>query len=228
MSIDPEDVAERLAVVRSRIVDAGGDPDAVRVCAVTKGFDLDAVVAAVSAGLHDIGENYAQELLGKVQAAGELPELAEVRWHMIGQLQRNKVKGLAGAVHCWQTIDRTSVATEVASRSPGARVMVQVAGSSEPGKGGCDPDQVPALVEHSRGLGLDVVGLMTVGPTDASADPRPTFDAVTALADRLQLPERSMGMSRDLEAAVAGGATMVRVGTGLFGPRRPRAPSVDS
>lgn len=230
MSIDPADVIERLAVVRSRIAGAGGDPRAVRVCAVTKGFGIDAVVAAAAAGLRDVGENYAQELLDKV-AVDRPPAVgpvAEVRWHMIGQLQRNKVKGLAPHVHCWQTIDRAAVATEVARHAPRARVMVQVAGSSEPGKGGCPPDDVAALVEHCRVLDLVVVGLMTVGPTDAAVDPRPAFEQVAALADRLDLPERSMGMSRDLEAAVAGGATMVRVGTGLFGPRRPRVPGVDS
>ncbi|MGY6500207.1 MAG: YggS family pyridoxal phosphate-dependent enzyme [Acidimicrobiales bacterium] len=228
MTVDPSEVRRRLEAVRDRIATAGGDVERVRVCAVTKGFGVDAVAAAVAAGVTDVGENYAQELLEKVDASVAVPDASAIRWHMIGRLQRNKVRGLAPHVHCWQTIDRAALATEVARRAPGATVMVQVAGSDEPGKGGCPLGEVPELVARCREVGLHVDGLMTVGPTDSALDPRPVFEAVSALATDLSLSERSMGMSRDLEAAVASGATMVRVGTALFGARRPRPRPADS
>ncbi len=223
MTIDPVIVASRLDAVRDRIRAAGSDPDEITICAVTKGFGPDAVRAAVDAGLYDIGENYAQELASK---ADDLAGAVDgVRWHMIGGLQRNKVRRLAPLVSCWQSVDRVQLGDEIARRAPGARVLVQVAAVDhdgevlEPGKSGVDPEVVPALVGHLRTLELDVAGLMSVGPTDATLDPRPGFDLVTTLADTLDLPVRSMGMSRDLEAAVACGSTMVRLGTALFGPR---------
>lgn len=223
MSIDPHAVAERLTLVRDRIRSTGVDPEEITICAVTKGFGADAVEAAVSCGLVDIGENYAQELASKAEAveASGLP----VRWHMIGGVQRNKVRKLAPIVSCWQSVDRPELGDEIARRAPGSRVLVQVAAVGadgqllDPAKPGVVPDGVLELVERLRTLDLEVAGLMTVGPTDADQDPRPGFDIVVGLADTLDLPVRSMGMSRDLEAAVACGSTMVRLGTALFGPR---------
>jgi PLP dependent protein len=217
--VDPVDqLRRRLDVVRSRIVDAGGDVAAVRIIGVTKGVDAARLLAAPAAGLRDLGESYAQELAGK--ADGPLADEPDLRWHFIGRLQRNKVRLVAPHVHLWQSIDRLSLAAEVARRAPGARALVQVNVSGSDRQGGCPPERVAATVEGCRDLGLRVLGLMAIGPQGAPDDVRAAFARVRALADRLELPERSMGMSSDLEPAVAEGSTMVRVGTALFGPRR--------
>ncbi|MEA2703207.1 MAG: dependent protein [Actinomycetota bacterium] len=213
-------VPARLAAVRERITRAGGD-DGIRVIAVTKGFGAGAVEAALAAGLTDVGENYADELLAKRAevAPAELAAGAQVRWHFLGRVQRNKVRKLAPAVHLWQAVDRLAAGEAIARLAPGARVLVQVNVAGEPQKHGCTPDDAPALVDSLHGLGLDVAGLMTVGPRGTAEDARGAFRAVSALADRLHLRERSMGMTDDLETAVQEGATMVRVGRALFGPR---------
>lgn len=212
------DLRRRLDQVRTRIVEAGGDLDVVRLLAVSKGVDASRIAMAQALGLHDVGESYAQELAAK--AEGELAEHTDLRWHFIGRLQRNKVRLVAPFVHLWQSVDRLSLAAEVARRAPGARVLVQVNVSGADQQGGCPPEQVAATVEGCRDLGLDVLGLMAIGPQGEPRDVRAAFARVRVLADQLELPERSMGMSGDLELAVAEGSTMVRVGTALFGPRR--------
>lgn len=207
------DVADRLAAVRARIARAGGDPERVTVVGVTKGFDASAVHAAVAAGLVDLGESYAQEMVQKLDAE------PSVRWHWVGRLQRNKVRQVAGHVALWHSVDRIELGVEIARRAPGAAVLAQVNTSGEDTKGGCAPGGTAALVADLRAEGLDVRGLMTValrGPGGAAT----CFRTLRTLADDLGLPERSMGMSEDLEAAVAEGTTLVRVGTALFG-RRP-------
>jgi pyridoxal phosphate enzyme (YggS family) len=217
-TIDPVRVGEQAHVVRDRIEAAGGVPD-VAILAVTKGFGADAVIAAVAAGLVAVGENYAQELLEKTEAlAGVDPS---PQWHFIGRLQRNKVRVIAPMVTLWQSVDRVELATEIARRAPGARVLVQLNISGEPGKGGCPLDEASALVEHALGLGLDVRGLMGVGPAGPPEGARPGFRALVTLADHLELGVRSIGMSGDLEVAVQEGSTMVRIGRDLFGERRP-------
>lgn len=207
-------VATALERVRDRIVDAGGDPSAVRVVAVTKGFGPEAVAAAVAAGLRDLGESYADELVAKAAASGPAG-----RWHFVGRLQSNKVKAVASLVDLWQSVDRPSVIGQLGQRAPGARVLVQVNASGEPTKGGCRPADAPALVATAGDAGLDVRGLMAVGASAGPEAARPGFRLLRRLADRLDLPERSMGMSGDLEVAVQEGSTMVRVGQALFGPR---------
>lgn len=210
-------VAERLAEVRARIDRvAAGRP--VRIVAVTKGFDVSAPRAALAAGLTMLGENYAQELVAKDDAL-DPGERAALEWHFIGRLQRNKVRTLASRVAVWQSVDRVELLDEIARRVPGARVMVQVDLSEGPARGGAAFDEVPDLVAHGRVLGLEVCGLMAVGPVGPAEAARPGFRRVVALADGLGLPERSIGMSADLEVAVAEGATMVRIGSGLFGDR---------
>jgi pyridoxal phosphate enzyme (YggS family) len=220
MTLAVTDVADRLAAVRARIEAAGRAPEDVVVVAVTKGFGVEAVEAANAAGIVDVGENYAQELAAKVDEAGDD---AGRRWHFLGRVQRNKVRSIAGAVHLWQGVDRVSAGEEIARRAPGARVLVQVrldAGTPDgPARNGCDPDRVPELVERLDDLGLDVRGLMAVGPAGSPELARPGFRKVSALADRLGLVERSMGMTDDLGVAVEEGSTMVRVGRGLFGAR---------
>lgn len=212
-------------MVHRRIESAGGDPSSVRVVAVTKGFGPEAAEAALAAGLSDLGENYAQELLSKHEAvrppAGTAP-----RWHFLGAVQRNKIRSLAPVVDCWQSVAREVEGAEIARRRPGATVLVQLDVTGSAGRNGCRPDEVTSLVRSLAGLGLVVAGLMTVAPPDPLGA-RGAFRALRELADGLGLPERSMGMSGDLELAVAEGATMVRLGTALFGgrPARPGAPA---
>ena len=187
--------------------------------AVTKGFGVDAVAAAAAAGIASIGENYAQELLTKLDAARS----AGLDVHFIGRLQSNKVRQLAGAVAVWESIDRPALVAELARRAPGTTVLVQVAATGEPGKGGCPAGEVPALVEQARAAGLHVDGLMTVGPTVGGPEAaRRAFRLVRAMVDDLRLSTCSMGMTDDLEVAVEEGSTEVRLGTALFGRREPR------
>jgi pyridoxal phosphate enzyme (YggS family) len=208
------DVAVRVAEVRDRIAAAaaraGRDAAGVTLVAATKTVDVARVQQVVDAGVVDVGENRAQELLAKTA-------VHRARWHFLGQLQRNKVRQLAPWVTCWQSVDRVQLGAEIARRAPGARVLVEVNLAAEPQKGGCDPAELPALVDALRAEGLDVAGLMTVPPH--GDDPRPWFARLREHAAQLDLPELSMGMTDDYEVAVEEGATMVRVGRALFGPR---------
>ena len=209
-----DEVAARLAAVRARIGRAGGDPDRVRVLAVTKGFGPEAVEAARAAGLTDIGENYSAELQAKA------PGPAGTQWHFLGAVQRNKVRALAPLVDVWQGVARFAEGERIARYAPGARVLIQVDYTGLPGRNGCAPEDAPALADALGGLDLRLQGLMTVAPPDPYAADA-AFGSLGRLADQLDLPERSMGMSADLEAAVAAGSTMVRVGRALFGERPP-------
>ena len=238
MALTTGEVGERLATIRSRIEQAGGDPDEITVVAVTKDFGPDAVEAAVANGLLDCGENRADQLVTKAMASSNVEASSNVaasssveassnveagttgvRWHYLGQVQRNKVPGLAPHVDLWQALDRVAAGEEIAKRAPGASVLVQVNVSGETQKHGCEPADVPTLVDALGALGLDVQGLMAVGPTGSPEAARPGFRSITALADRLQLPVRSMGMTDDMEVAVQEGSTMVRIGRALFGDR---------
>jgi uncharacterized pyridoxal phosphate-containing UPF0001 family protein len=250
-------LAERLEAVRDRIRSASGDPGSVRIVAVTKGFGADAVVAALAAGLTDIGENYADELVAKAVAladraraggdladrdlaggdlaGGDLADRARAGgtgdgpgpghgprvpvWHYLGAVQRNKVPRLAPWVVWWQTVSRVEEGRSIAARRPGATILVQVDVAGLPQRGGCPPDQVGGLVSALRHQDLDVAGLMAVGPPGLPEASRSGFALVSGLADRLDLPVRSMGMSDDLEVALSEGSTMVRLGRALFGDR---------
>jgi len=208
-------VATRLHEVRQRIERAGGV--GVAVLPVTKTFPVEACYAAHRAGCGAVGENYAQEVVAKF---GAQPPPFGV--HFIGQLQTNKVRALAGIVTVFETVDRVSLVEEIAKRAPGASVLVQVDTSGEPGKGGCPLAEVHDLVSFAVARGLDVRGLMTVGPTTGGPEAaRPGFRAVRALLDELRLEVLSMGMTDDLEVAVQEGSTQVRVGSALFGARPP-------
>lgn len=214
--LDVDELRARHDLLQQRIVDAGGSTSKTSILAVTKTFPLSVVTLALDAGFTAVGENYGQELEGK--AADLAATGRDVEWHFIGGLQRNKVKRLAGIVSVWQSVDRQSLVTEIAKRDPGGRIMIQVNTTDEDQKSGSKPDEAPELVTQARDLGLDVVGLMTIGPTDGS-DPRQGFEDLRLLAERLEIEQLSMGMSGDLEAAVGEGSTMVRVGTALFGSR---------
>ena len=205
-----DEVRERISAAQRR---AGRAPDSVRLVAATKVQSVASIEAVLAAGVADLGENRAQELVAKT------PELARFDpvWHFIGRLQRNKINQLKDLVTWWQSIDSPDLADALTARVPSARVLVEVNVDAAPQKGGCAPTAVPALVDHLRGHGAHVAGLMTVAP--AGVDARPTFALVRELAERLELDELSMGMSGDFEVAVEEGATLVRVGTGLFGLR---------
>ena len=211
------DIVANLTRVRDRVEAAGGDPDALTIVAVTKGFGIEAVRLAAAAGLPDVGENYVDELHPKMAAARALR--LGLRWHFLGAVQRNKVRQVALGVAVWQGVDRVAAGEEIARRAPGAAVMVQVNLTGASKRNGCSFEVAPALVEAQRGLGLDVAGVMGVGPGGTAEDARPLFRRLAALRADLGLAHASMGMSDDLEVAVEEGSTMLRLGTALFGPR---------
>jgi len=211
--LDHDRVVDRIHSMDERLLRISGGR--TRLLPVTKAFGPEAVLAVLAAGHRAVGENYAQELLAKHEAIGD----RSVEWHMIGTVQRNKVRRLVGPVAVWQTIDRPSLVSEVARRSPGGRILVQVDCLGVPGRGGCPPDEVESLVVSALAVGLDVAGLMAVGVAGDPAATRAVFRTVADLADDLELEERSMGMSDDLESAVEHGSTMVRIGRALFGER---------
>ena len=203
----------------------GGWTHAVRIVAVTKTHGPEAVRAAAAAGLTDIGENRVQEAMEKQDA------LAGVRvdWHLIGTLQRNKARHAVGRFALIHSVDRLDLAAELDRRAAeGSRqaVLVQVNCSDEPQKGGVEPDGLPALLDTLGGLArLEVRGLMTMSAlTDDVGEQRRAFRRLRELRDAGErsghrLPELSMGMSGDFTVAVEEGATMIRLGTLLFGER---------
>lgn len=219
-------VAERLAVVRSRIESAGGSPRDVTVVAVTKGFGTTAVHAALTNGLVDIGENYADELVRKAEHVATANQFG-VRWHFQGRLQTNKINRLVPHVASWDCIDSLEHSDALAKRCPSASVFVQVNVVGDPGRAGCRWEDVGRIVDGALARGLVVQGLLCVGP-DPDRAPTPSaavaastaaFGRLRSTADALGLRGCSMGMSDDLEAAVRCGATHVRLGSALFGER---------
>jgi pyridoxal phosphate enzyme (YggS family) len=213
-SATAETVASRLAEVRRRIQGAGGDPESIRVVAVTKGWGSDIVEAALAAGLPDVGENYAQELIPKAAAT-----TGSLRWHFLGPVQRNKVKRLAPLVSAWHGVDRAAAADALAAASPGVEVLLQVNVTGVAGRPGCRPEDVDALVTYCRRCPVLLTGLMTVAPEGDLARARESFVWLARRARQLGLRELSMGMSDDFEVAVEEGATTLRLGRVLFGPR---------
>jgi pyridoxal phosphate enzyme (YggS family) len=211
--IDANEVADRVAHVRSVIRDSGGT--AVSLIAVTKSFGIGALRAASDAGCDGVGENYAQELLEKI-AVG----LPSIDVHFIGALQSNKVRSLAGHIALWQSVDRDSVVDELGRRVPGASILIQVDTTQEPSKGGVPPALLDSLRTRAESRGLVVKGLMTIGPTDGTQQEcEKSFGILRHLVNEQGLSVCSMGMSADYSIAVACGSTMVRVGSGLFGDR---------
>ena len=223
------DLPHRLASVREKISAAqarSGQGQPVTIIAVTKTFGPDAVRAAAGAGLRAVGENRVQEALEKQDA---LPDLA-IDWHLIGTLQQNKARRAVGRFALIHSVDRIALAQELDRRMPeGARqaVLVQVNCSGEPQKGGVEPGELPALLDAIRGCRrLEVRGLMTMAElTDDTRRQRAAFRLLRGLRDTAVAAghgrqELSMGMSSDFEVAVEEGATMVRLGTILFGGRQ--------
>jgi pyridoxal phosphate enzyme (YggS family) len=221
-------IAERLALVRERIAEAalraGRAPESVRLLAVSKTKPAELVRAAYEAGQREMGENYVQELGAKAAA---LSDLGELRWHMIGPLQRNKVKQVVGVAALVHTVDRVSLAEEIEKRAAAigrvVPVLLEVNVAGEASKAGCSPEEAPALAAAVRAMPhVELRGLMTIPPdTEDREEARPYFRRLRELRDRLggDLPELSMGMSHDFEIAIEEGATIVRVGTAIFGAR---------
>lgn len=221
-------LADRLAAIRAEISAAQarrGWSHPVTIVAVTKTHGPDAVRAAWAAGLTAVGENRVQEALAKQAELADVP----VAWHLIGSLQRNKARHAAGRFALIHSVDRLDLATELDRRTPdGERqaVLLQVNCSAEPQKGGVEPGALPALLAAVSALSrLTVRGLMTMAEfTDDPAIQRAAFRRLRELRDQAEglgyhLPELSMGMSGDFVVAVEEGATMVRIGTRLFGER---------
>lgn len=226
-------IGVRLDEIRQRIARAaarsGRSPEQVTLVAASKTVPTDLLAEAIDLGLKDLGENRVQEADRKQLELGS--RRFDVRWHMIGQLQRNKVKKAVQIFDVIQSVNGLELAQEISRRAgerdEGIEVLIEVNVSDETAKAGIAPDRVEALVEQIRPLpGLKLTGLMTIGrmperPEDARGD----FARLRELRDRcekstgMKLPELSMGMSGDFEVAIEEGATRVRVGTALFGAR---------
>lgn len=226
--MDFQDLPQRLARVRDVIArhqTIGGWSHPVRIVAVTKTHGAEAVRAALAAGVPDVGENRVQEALAKQEALAGVP----VNWHLIGSLQKNKARHAAGRFALIHSVDRADLAAELDRRAaPGTRqaILVQVNCSDEPQKGGVAPAELPALLAAIVRLPrLEVRGLMTMSAlTDDVGEQRRAFRLLRELREQGEragdrLPELSMGMSGDYQTAVEEGATMVRLGTVLFGAR---------
>ena len=224
-----EQIGQRLEAVRGRIekaaVAGGRDPASVRIVAVTKEFGIDVVSAGRRAGLDRFGESRVQEAEPKIAA------LPAAEWHLVGHLQSNKARRAVRVFGWIESIDSAALLERVerlaAEEGRALRVLVQVRLVDAPAQHGLAPEQVPVVGGELPGLHhVDVVGLMGIGPqtTDPAAS-RAAFARLSRLRDELEeatgrrLPELSMGMSDDFEAAIAEGATLVRLGTALFGPR---------
>ena len=212
-------VRENLASVRERIERAGGNPSEIAIVAVTKGFGPEICREAIDAGLKTLGENRVQEALQKMDA------VAGAEWHLIGHLQTNKVRLLAGRFALIQSVDSRRIAEALAAIDAAQAVLLEVNVARETHKTGVPLDSAAGLIDEVAEM-LDLRGLMAMGPTNT--DPTPAFVELRKLRDGAQqrlgkaLPILSMGMSGDFEAAVKAGTTMLRLGQALFGPRPAR------
>ena len=226
-------IAERLAGIRQRIAaaarTAGRDPSSVRLGAVSKTFPTDAVREAWQAGQRDFGENRVQEALQKIGESADL----EIRWHLLGHLQTNKARKAAPAFSTIQSVDSVELLERLdraaAETGTSPELLIQVDLAREATKFGAPPDEARRILDAgARCVAARVTGLMTLPPVpDIPEDARPWFRQLRELRDRweadgvppVMLRELSMGMSHDFEVAVEEGATLVRVGTAIFGSR---------
>lgn len=217
-------LADRLHLVRERIERACArshrDPASVRILAVTKIFGPETIREAWAAGLREFGENYVQEMERKEPAVADLEG---ARFHLIGHLQSNKTKKAAQLFSAIDSVDSVKLATRLDAENVPLDVMIEVKLSDEAAKTGAEPGSLPeiaAAIRASRHLTLR--GLMTVPPWSEDAElSRPYFAGLRELAATHGIPELSMGMSNDMEVAIEEGATWIRVGTALFGSRKP-------
>ncbi len=216
-----ERIAEVEARIRAAASRAGRRREEITLVAVTKTLPAAVIPEAYALGLRDFGENYVQEFEAKMPAA----PLAGARFHLIGHLQSNKSARAAELFDVIQTVDTARLARRLndAPRATPLEVMIEVKLSPEEAKSGAAPEDLPALVDAVAALpNLRLTGLMTMPPwSDDPETSRPFFARLRELGARFRLPHLSMGMSHDLEAAIEEGATLLRVGTALFGPRNP-------
>ena len=230
MLIGPQNLTAHVNQVRSRIryaaSAAGRDPDSVTLIAVSKGKSAEIVKQAATAGVTDFGENYLKEALSKLDELGAL----NVRWHYIGQIQANKTRAIAERFAWVHSLDRVGIARRLSEQrpqhAPPLQVCLQVALVREPAKGGVDPQALAQLAADVAQLPrLNLRGLMCLPPPQPNPEAeRALFARLRGLKDQLnanglKLDTLSMGMSADFESAIAEGATMVRIGTALFGAR---------
>ncbi len=211
--------------VRAAAARAGRPDRSVEVVAVSKLQPPEAIRAAYAAGARAFGENYAQELRDKAAALSDLPG---IRWHAIGPLQTNKARYVARSAHVFHALDRREVAQELSRRRTGSPLLVyvEVNVAGEASKSGVGPGALGPLLQAVRPLpGLEVVGLMTMPPLAPPEEVRPLFRALAVLAGEHGLAGLSMGSTHDFEVAIEEGATVVRVGTAIFGERPPRTPA---
>ena len=208
-----DEIEERLNQVRSDIADFVQKPEDVRIVAVTKKFEVDQIQVLSDLGLRDFGENYAQELSAK---AGSF---TDVNWHFVGGLQRNKVKKIADIVSVWHSVSTSKLLSEIANRCTNPEVFIQVNLTGEPQKSGCSPDEIKSLVDQGITEGVNVVGLMVMGPA-GGGDPEPVFERAKELTDEFGFGRLSMGMSGDYKVALRHGATDLRLGEALLGKRQ--------
>jgi pyridoxal phosphate enzyme (YggS family) len=219
----PALLKEKLEQVEARIANAVGRAGRKRsditLLAVTKKFPAAVIQEAYEIGLREFGENYVQEFERK---RAELPGCAGARFHLIGHLQSNKSKKAAEIFQVIETVDTVKLARRLDEEGRPLDVMIEVKLSSEEAKAGAAPEDVAALADAIRATThLRLLGLMTMPPwSDDGEQSRPYFARLRELAERNHLPQLSMGMSHDLEAAIEEGATIVRIGTALFGPRK--------
>ncbi len=226
------EIGARLEAVQSRIARAceaaGREPEDVRLIAVSKRKPSIAIRAAYDLGLRDFGENYAQELRDK---ADELQDLSDIRWHFIGPLQRNKARLVVGRAQWIHTVDRAAIINTLNQRAATANapldILIQLNLAGEISKSGAQEADLPKLLDlvHSSSL-IRCRGLMAITPAlDDPQDVAPHFNRLRNIlatchdAQGEPLRELSMGMSADLEVAIAAGATMIRIGSAIFGPR---------
>jgi PLP dependent protein len=207
-------VAANVTALRERIARTGRDPASIRLVAVTKTFGVEAVDAALANGLHDLGENYVDEL--ETKSAQRRDE--QLTWHFIGTLQSNKIARICASAQVIATVSRTKELERIARGEHHPALLIQVDYTGGATRNGASANEVPALVGRARDLDLDVRGLMTVAAPD-SALARSAFANLAALREDLGLAECSMGMSDDLEIACELGTTELRIGRALFGER---------
>ena len=219
----PELLRDRLQQVEERIeraaARAGRRRADITLIAVTKVFPASAIREAYDVGLRDFGENYVQEFEAKHP---ELGGLEDARFHLIGHLQSNKTRKAADLFGVIQTVDTAKLARRLNENGKRLDVMLEVKLSEEEAKSGAAPEELPPLIDAVRACSnLNLLGLMTMPPWSDDPEPsRPYFLRLRELGERHGLEQLSMGMSHDLEVAIEEGATMVRIGTALFGPRK--------
>ena len=214
----PQRIDQVEARIQSAIKRSGRRRDEITLVAVTKKFSAEVVREAYSLGLRVFGENYVQEFVSKQPA---LSDLHDAQFHLIGHLQSNKSRVASELFGVIETVDSTKLARRLNDEHKQLEVMIEVKLSSEDAKAGSAPEELPDLIDGIRSCEyLHLTGLMTMPPWDENPEhTRPYFRELAQLARQHNLPKLSMGMSHDLETAIEEGATHVRVGTALFGPR---------